>query len=112
MGYPLVGTGWGIPLLGLDAGTPNVTGWGTPIETGWGYPTSGLGGGTPIGTGWGTPPLELDGDTPPVRSGLGTPPPIRRQNSRTNTCYVAGSVSLAFTQEDFLVVIEFILKAK
>ena len=51
---------------------------------------------------------------PPQLAGWGTPPPIRVQvrlggggtpnwNSTTCTCYVAGGVPHAFTQEDFLV---------
>ena len=43
----------------------------------------------------GTPHPRLDGVPPP-------PPPIRRQISKASTCYTAGSVLLAFTQEDFL----------
>ena len=51
---------------------------------------------------WGSPP-------PTVSTGLGYPvPPGRtgyplRQNSRVSTCYVADSIPLAFTQEDFFV---------
>ena len=47
----------------------------------------------------------------PPRPGLddrGTPPPIR-QSSIASTCYAAGGVPLAFTQEDFLVLTYFLL---
>ena len=62
--------------------------------------------------GGGYPPsqLGLDGVPPPTRTGWGTPPgqdwmgyPPIRQSSKVSTCYAAGSVPLAFTQEDFLV---------
>ena len=59
------------------------------VRTG-GYPIQDQGGGTPSRTRWGTP----------IRTGWGTPPPVRRQIS---TCYAAGGMPLAFTQEDFLV---------
>ena len=66
-------------------------------STGGGYPQPGLDGGR--GT-WGNPP--------PARSGWcgggtpSTPPPIG-QSSIVSTCYAAGGMPLAFTQEDFLV---------
>ena len=56
--------------------------------------------------------LGLDGEPPSCQdwmeyppSGLdgGTRPPIRRQSSTVSTCYTAGGMVLAFTQEDFLV---------
>ena len=65
-----------------------------------------------VGGTWGTPSPGLDGGggvpgvPPPTRSGWGTPPPDQvwiRQNSIASTCYAAGGVPLAFTQEDFLV---------
>ena len=42
---------------------------------------------------------SADGDIPLSKIGWGIPPPI----SKASTCYAAGSVPLAFTQEDFLV---------
>ena len=56
-------------------------------------------GGTSIwlmGGGWGYPILPLDGGYPIL-------PPSRRQSSKVNTCYTAGGMPLAFTQEDFFV---------
>ena len=44
------------------------------------------------------PRFRLDGVPPP-------PAPIRRQISIVNTCYAAGGMPLAFTQEDFLVLL-------
>ena len=38
---------------------------------------------------------------PPSRTGWGSP--VRRQSNIASTCYVAGGMPLAFTQEDFLV---------
>ena len=63
---------------------------GTPLrpDLGWGTP--------PSMTGWGTP-------LPPIQDWMGCPRPTRRQSSITSTCYVAGSMPLVFTQEDFLV---------
>ena len=61
--------------------------------------------------GWGTPPPDMGWDTPPDL-GWGTPqtwdwvyPP--RQISIASTSYAAGGVPLAFTQEDFLVFINY-----
>ena len=67
----------GVPPLGLDR-YPFV-------ETGWGYSTLGLDGGTP------PPPSALDDVPPSVRS------------NRASTCYKAGGMALAFTQDNFLV---------
>ena len=47
-------------------------------------------------SGWGVPIL--------ARTGWGTPPPPIRQSSIASTCYVAGGMPLAFTQEDLLVI--------
>ena len=63
----------------------------------------------PVRTGWSTPPSRLDGVPP--QDWLGYPPSgldggipsVRRQRSRVSTCYAAGGMPLAFTQEDFLV---------
>ena len=71
-----------------------------------GTPFSGLDGGTPIRT--------SEGGTPPSRPGMGGPPCPGQVSgwgggggtSNWNiacTCYAAGSMPLAFTQEDFLV---------
>ena len=82
-GYP--GQVWmvgrGVPQPGLDGGgtqgTP-MTGWGTRLaRSGW----------------WGGYP-----GYPPTMTGWSTPPP-----SIASTCYAAGGMPLAFTQEDFLV---------
>ena len=51
----------------------------------------------------GYPPPGLDGVPPLSRTGWGTPSPIGRQSSIASTCYTAGGMPLAFTQEDFLV---------
>ena len=71
-------------------------------------------GGTPVPAGGGT--LVLASGSTPERVGVPpswdwgnpswdwcTPPPPKRQNSRASTCYVAGGMPLAVTQEDFLV---------
>ena len=120
--------GGSAPFLGLDGkGVPPI-----PGQDGGGYPIPGLdgeevlhprsgwGGGTPgqdrggwgvwtggyphvkVRTGWGTPPSGLDGVTPPSRTRWGTPPLVERQSSIASTCYAAGSMPLALTQ-DFLV---------
>ena len=112
-GCPISGLGGGHDILGL----------------GGGYPISGLGGGYPISDlvgvpqprsgWWGVPgvPLTRSGwwgyvGYPPTRSGWwgegtwGTPPTIR-QSSIASTCYSEGGVPLVFTQEDFLVYIDF-----
>ena len=56
------------------------------------------GGGTPVPVFFQVVPL--------ARSGWVAPPPP--QNSRASTCYVAGSMPLAFTQEDYLVMSMFL----
>ena len=83
MGYP-PDLGWGTPL-DLGCGTPPDLGWGTPPDIRWG---------TPLDLRWGTP-LDLRWGTPP------------RQISIASTCYAAGGMPLAFTQEDFIVPILF-----
>ena len=104
-GYPIpgLGGGWGVPHL-RSGGTPSKV-WvgGYPIPGLGGYPISGLGRGYP-----GYPHTEvwMVGGTPSqvwiVGGAQGTPPPMR-QSSIASTCYAAGGVPLAFTQEDFLV---------
>ena len=106
----------GHPILGQD-------GEGNPIPL-MGVPISGLdGGGTlscwlggyPIKDqdgGYGVPPCQQDG-VPPVKDWMGythLPSLIRRQITIASTCYTAGGVPLAFTQEDFLVLFGFFQK--
>ena len=99
-------TGGGVPHL-VDGGYPHPSQLGGvphPVLMGGGYPhlANGgyhhlTGGGTPppIRTGWGIPPTLLgpDGGTPP--------PQIWSQSNSACTCYTAGDMPLAFTQEDF-----------
>ena len=90
--YPIWLTGGRYPHLD-DRVVPPYGWWGVPCGT------------LPYRTGWGTPswdymelhPLGLDGGTP------APPPPHRRQSSRASTCYAAGGLPPAFTQENFLV---------
>ena len=65
---------------------------------GWGTPQPGMG--YPPGPGMGYPPRPGIG-SPFPQTWDGVPPP--RQVSIANTCYAAGGMPLAFTQEDFLV---------
>ena len=65
--------------------------------------------GVPPTLGWGTPHhQDLTRVSPqagvPPTLGWGTHPPLTRQSSIARTCYAAGGMSLAFTQEDFLVI--------
>ena len=76
--YPIPGLDRGYPIPCLDGGTPSHVWMGVP------HPRSGWGG---------TPCPRLDGV-----------PPIRRQIRKASTCYAVGSVPLAFTKEDFLVI--------
>ena len=77
-GYPIQLTEYPHPRL--DEVLPIQDWTGYPLVQDWmGY--------TPSKTGWGIPP---------------PPPPIRRLISKVCTCYAAGGVPLAFTQ-DFLV---------
>ena len=81
-----------------------------------------MGGGTPILPNGDTLSFLTEGEGYPIlpdRGGqdwMGVPPPcwawkqvhprtIRRRSSRVSTCYTVGSMPLAFTQEDFLVVL-------
>ena len=125
-GYPVPGLGGGGTLSQIwwGGGTPSQV-WmvgGTKCTA-----RPGLDGVPPtIMTGWGTLPLWLDG-YPPTMTGWVTPlhhhdwmgypspwldgvPPIRQSNI-TSTCYAAGSMPLAFTQEDFVVLYYFQLDA-
>ena len=125
-GYPIWGSTlarsswWGylvLPWLGLDGG--GYPGYPHP---GMAYPWPGMGYPPPSRPGWGTPPpwnwatprpgmgypqhyQDLAGVPPwmeyPPHLGWGTPP---RQSSIASTCYAAGGMPLAFTQEDLLVI--------
>ena len=80
------GTPRGYPPHWQDVGTTSIKVPGqVPPSYQWGYP---------LMAGWGTP---HPGQTPDQDGG--TP----NQNSITCTCYVASSMPLSFTQEDFLV---------
>ena len=97
--HPLMG---GAPPSGPDGGTPILPHGGVPHPSSWGYPIPGLDGGVPwpgkgvpshSDLGWGYPhPGQAPGQG-------GTP----NWNSTACTCYMVGSMPLAFTQEDFLV---------
>ena len=102
---PRSGYGWGYPVPGLwGYPIPGLGGWGGTLSQVWvGIPHSRSGGHPQSKTGWGTPPSKTGwGYPPPSKTGWGTPSPI----SKASTCYVAGSVPLAFTQEDFLVLLK------
>ena len=90
---------WGYLIPGLDGGIPHP-------RSGQGVPPSKIRmeGTPPSKSGWDILPFphpRLD-EVPASRTGWGTPS-IKRQISKASTCYAAGGVSLAFTQEDFLV---------
>ena len=101
-GYPgqvwMVGGTWGTTPLARS-------GWGNPPHHDWmGYP-SWLDEVPPTMTEWGTPhnwmgypPPWLDGVPPPWLDEV--PPPT----NIASTCYTAGGMPRAFTQEDFLVI--------
>ena len=98
-GYPILLTREGVyPIPGLDGGG------GTPSQV-WtgGVPHSQVMG-VPHSQVWteGYPIPGVDGGGYPRLDGV-PPPPIRIQSSIASTCYAAGGMSLAFTQEDFLV---------
>ena len=99
--------------MSLPRGYPHpVPDWRVPHPVPIQYPSQ-VRTGYPYQDWMGVPPLRLDGGTPPpnldwvppIRAGWGYPPPPlpRRQSSRASTCYAAGGMPLAFTQEDFLV---------
>ena len=84
------------PAIKTWLGYSPTLGWGTPstIKTWLGYP--------PPDLGWGTPPT--------IKTWLGYPPPPTHpldSSSIASTCYAAGGMPLAFTQEDFLVLFEY-----
>ena len=110
--------GGGYPIPSLGRGVPHPrSGWGVPHpRSRWegGTPFQVWTGGTPTITGWSTPPPPSLGGVPPhtitgwgtpTHTGWGKPPPPNpiRQSSIAGTCYTAGGMPLAFTQEDFLV---------
>ena len=81
--YPLPGLdgGGGVPHPVLDGGVQDWMGYPHPNHYWMGYP-------------------------PPVQDwkGYPSPPPVGRQSTIASTCYAAGGMRLAFTQEDFLVI--------
>ena len=109
-GYPISGPG-GVPHLRLG-GVPHLRSRRIPHLRS-GVPNLRLGG-TPSQVG-GVPHLRLGGTwgTPLPRPEMGYPPPpdLRwgifpiAQSSIASTCYTAGGVPLAFTQEDCLVLL-------
>ena len=108
----LVGTPSQVWMVGGNWNTPRTRyGWGGYLE----YPPDQVWMGYPPNLVW---MVEGTQGTPPTRSGWSTPPtwsgwwgypgyPLDqvwiRQSSIASTCYAAGSVPLAFTQEDLLV---------
>ena len=101
-GYPILLTG-GVPHPRSQWVPPSAE-WGTPLSQPWigGTPISRMG---YLPYPWVPPvrrmgyPPDLRWGVPPSKTGWGTPLPV----SKTSTCYAAGGVPLAFTQEDFLV---------
>ena len=104
-GYPIPGLDGGYPIPGLDQGgyphlrsgrevSHSADGGYPHLRSGWGIPHSAYRGVPYSRSEWGYPSL-------PPSAGWGTPP-VRRQISIASTCYTAGGVPLAFTQEDFL----------
>ena len=95
--------GGGTPSQVWVGGTLARSGWwgDTPSQVWVGGTQPGLDGGGYPGQVWmvGVPQPGLDGGGYP-----GYPPPPIRQSSIVSTCYAAGGMPLAFTQEDFLVV--------
>ena len=102
-GVPHPRSGQAPPQPDLEWGTP-------PPRLGMGYPPRHRTGVPPSDLGWGIPPGHETGYPPgpemgyPPGHGTGYPP---RQISIASTCYTAGGMPLAFTQEDFLVKIIF-----
>ena len=106
-GYPIPGLDGGYMIPGLDERVPTLlTGNVPPFKIRMGVPPGTTT--SPSRTGWSTPLSKTEWGTASLsRTGWGTspppPPPIRRQISKASTCYAEGGVSLALTQEDFLV---------
>ena len=101
----LAGRGVPHPRSRWGGGVPHPrSGW-------WGYPVPGLGwgGGTPsqvwmVGGGYPVPGLDSGGGGNPSQVWMvGEVTHPIRHSSIVSTCYTAGGVPLAFTQEDFLV---------
>ena len=91
------GRGYFLPQLGQDRDTPQPgQDWGTPLGR------TGLGHLPPARTWLGYLPSQDITGYPLGQDRTEVPPPPPRQNSRANTCYAAGGMPLAFTQEDFL----------
>ena len=100
---PGLARGRGYPIPGLDPLPPGPGQDGVPPDQVWmGYPPR---------PGMGYLPETWDG-VPPLRPGIGYPPrpgmgyPLPRPPPNwdiASTCYAAGGMPLAFTQEDFLV---------
>ena len=105
--------GGGYPIPGLAGGTPSQfrgvppwtrSGWGIPPDLGQDTPPPTRSGwGPPPDLGQGTPPRNWDGVPPGPGTGTRPHQVWIRQSSTASTCYAAGGVPLAFTQEDFLV---------
>ena len=113
-GYPIQSTGVPIPgpgrgfhiqLMGVPhprsrQGVPHPADRGTPSQV----QVEGVSWVTPRSRpGMGYLHLGLDGVPFPIQGWMGYPSPVRRQSSIASTCYMAGGMPLAFTQEDFLV---------
>ena len=86
----------GVCLLTFRGGTPSQV-WvgGVPHLRSGGYPMSR---GYPMSGAY-----PIYGGVPHVRGGTPSPGPPIAQSSIASTCYAAGGLPLAFTQEDFLV---------
>ena len=89
----------GVPPDQVRMGHPPDQVWmGYPLDLGWGTPRPGQDGAPPWPGLDGVPPRPGTGYPP--RPGMGYPPP---NWDIASTCYAAGGMPLAFTQEDFLV---------
>ena len=118
-GVPPSGPDWGVPPF-FPTGVTPILSDGVPLIQ---VPDQGGGtltweGGTPSRPGKGVPPWSRPGEgipppPPPIQTWEGVPPvQVRSQdggggstpnwNSIACTCYAAGGMPLAFTQEDFL----------
>ena len=89
---------WGTPSKIKTGGTPHIP----PVQDWMGYPHPRDDGVPPIQDWMGYPHPSLDEVSPPIQEGMGYLPPPSPIN-KASTCYAAGGVPLAFTQEDFLV---------
>ena len=95
--YPIPGSGGGIHLRSGQRAPHPRSRWGLPHPADGGYSIQDQDRGNP----------HQDWMRVPPCAGLDGVPPIRKQISIVSTCYAAGSVPLALTQEDFLVVLCF-----